>query len=92
MSNGCVGSDREARVETRETVGPRRNRRGVDVEPLAAGVALVQVDADRDDDGDGLLEGHPPALGPARIEQDRGGWGSIARGSRSASPSRFASP
>ena len=70
LSNAWVGRSASRELEAREPVGAGGDGRRVHVDALAARVAIVEVEAHRDDDCDGFLEGHPAAFGAPSIEQE----------------------
>ena len=66
--------DGERGVNAHHAVGPARDRRRMDVEDLAAIVARLQVDADGDEDRDGVVEREASALGATRLEDRTKGF------------------
>jgi hypothetical protein len=65
---------RERRVNAHHPVGPARDRRGVDVELLAAVVPRLEIDADGDEHGDRVVEREPAVLRTARLENGSKGF------------------
>ena len=55
--------------EPGNAVGSSRDARWMHQQSLASGVAGLQVEAHRDDDGDGLFHRHAAALGTTGVEQ-----------------------
>ena len=61
--------ERQAGPQPRDSVRAWRDGGGMNVKPLAARVPLLEVEADGNDDGDGLLDRHASPLAAARVEQ-----------------------
>jgi hypothetical protein len=62
-------NDRELRLQPREAVGPGRDARRVHVDLLTAIMALFQVEAERNDDRDRLVQRELHALREALVDE-----------------------
>ena len=62
-------NDRELRLQAREPVGARRDARRVHVDALAAIVTLFQIEAERNDDRDRLVERELHALSESLVDE-----------------------